>query len=381
VASSEPGLLLSDLHPAPLNSRGAKEIESCADGNRQRTGQAGILAPRKCVLEGDYGMTDILLTGAGGQVGSEIGRRGRHAGLTVCALDHLGLDITDRDAIRAIVDGIQPRIVVNAAAYTAVDRAESDRAAAFAINRTGPSFLAEACAKANIPIVHLSTDYVFDGRKNGAYHEADPTAPLGIYGASKLAGEEAVRSLTQRHIILRTSWVYGVYGHNFVKTMLRLAETRDSIDVVDDQSGCPTFAGDLAAAVLQIARAMIASTPDSIGYGTFHCAGAGETTWCGFAHEIFELAGLVLTKTPTVKRICTAQFPTAARRPQNSVLDCGRLDAVHGIRLRPWRLGLKEMLQTVLGSSSYNVVNRGIVRTRSQCGGAADPSVRAVQVA
>ena len=198
-------------------------------------------------------MTDVLLTGANGQLGWEVARRAAAAGLSCHAVDRGALDITDADAVTRTIADLRPAVVINAAAYTAVDRAESDEASAFAVNRDGPTYLAEACAAGGITLVHISTDYVFDGTKKSAYTEEDPMVPLGVYGASKLAGEEAVRRLCPRHIILRTAWVYGIHGQNFVQTMLRIARERDTVRVVDDQRGCPTFAGDLADAILELA--------------------------------------------------------------------------------------------------------------------------------
>nr|WP_142848196.1 dTDP-4-dehydrorhamnose reductase [Telmatospirillum sp. J64-1] len=291
-------------------------------------------------------MADILVTGAHGQLGWEVARRG--AGLSLHALGHGDLDITDRLAVMQTIARLKPKIVINAAAYTAVDRAENDADAAYAVNRDGPAHLAAACAEVGIPLIHISTDYVFDGSKSGAYKEDDPVAPLGIYGKSKLAGEEAVREHLAHHVILRTAWVYGIHGHNFVKTMLRVGAERDTLRVVDDQRGCPTFAGDLADATLAIARQMINGTMRDECFGTFHCTGSGATSWYGFARKIFELAKPSLQKVPTIEAITTAEYPTPAKRPANSVLDCHRLEQAYGIRLRSWEAALAEMLNTVL---------------------------------
>ena len=292
--------------------------------------------------------TDILLTGAQGQLGWELERRALAAGLTVDASDRDDLDITDADSVRARMAAVRPALVVNAAAYTAVDKAESDREAAFAVNRDGPANLAVACAEHGIPLIHVSTDYVFDGSRPGAYREDDPVAPLGVYGTSKFAGEEAVRAACPQHVILRTAWVYGVHGHNFVKTMLRLGRERDSLRVVDDQHGCPTFAGDLAEAVLAIAARLRAGDVPAEGWGTFHCTGSGHTSWCGFAREIFGGVAPHWDRVPEVQGIASSDYPTPARRPANSVLDCSRLEHVYGIRLRDWRPALTEMLDATL---------------------------------
>lgn len=290
---------------------------------------------------------DVLLTGARGQVGWEVARRAAAAGFTVKACGHSDLDIAQRDAVARAVDDAAPKAVINAGAYTAVDKAESERDAAFAVNRDGPANLTDACARAQIPLIHISTDYVFDGAKTSAYVENDPVAPLGVYGASKLAGEDAVRSSGARHVILRTAWVYGIEGHNFVKTMLRLGRERDTLRVVADQHGCPTFAGDLADAILAVVRNVTAN-PKPDMWGTFHCVNAEATTWNAFARKIFDLAAPKLGKKPVVEAITTADYPTPAKRPANSVLDCGKIKRIHGIALRPWPAALEDVLNVIL---------------------------------
>jgi len=290
---------------------------------------------------------DILLTGARGQVGWEVARRAKAAGLNVQAFGHGDLDISQRDAVMRAVDAAAPKAIVNAGAYTAVDKAESERDAAFAVNRDGPAYLAQACARAQIPMIHISTDYVFDGTKTGAYLEEDPVAPLGVYGASKLAGEDAVRASGAKHVILRTAWVYGIEGNNFVKTMLRLGRERDVLRVVADQHGCPTFAGDLADAILTVFK-HTTENPKPDMWGTFHCVNAEPTTWNVFARRIFDFAAPKLGKKPVVEAITTADYPTPAKRPANSVLDCGKIKRIHGIALRPWSPALEEMLNAIL---------------------------------
>lgn len=288
----------------------------------------------------------ILLTGGNGQLGWEILRRAPRE-MLVRGFTHAQLDIADADAVARAMNLTKPKLVVNAAAYTAVDKAESDSAAAYAVNRDGARHLADACRKADVPLIHISTDYVFDGSKASAYLEDDPVAPLGVYGAGKLAGEEAVRESGARHIILRTAWVYSSHGHNFVKTMLRLGAERDTLRVVNDQRGCPTYAADLADAVLTLAARLMAGEIAPTGLGTFHCVGGGETTWCAFARRIFSESRSRLSRTPNVEAITTADYPTPARRPANSVLDCTKLQRVHGISLRPWPEALVEMLALV----------------------------------
>lgn len=294
-------------------------------------------------------MTDILLTGAGGQVAWEIERRAADAGLSVRALSRAELDIADNKAVHSMVASIGPRVVINAAAYTAVDKAETEKDLAFDVNRDGPGHLAAICAGREIPLVHLSTDYVFDGESKAPYVEEDFTAPLGVYGESKLAGEAAVRAFLDRHIILRTAWVYGVHGNNFVKTMLRLGRERDVLRVVDDQRGSPTFAGDIADTLLLISRRLISEALPEEAYGTFHYTGGGAVTWHGFAEKIFDLAAPSLGRRPKVEPITTAEYPTPAKRPANSVLDCGKINEVYGIRQRPWEDALREMLAKTLG--------------------------------
>jgi dTDP-4-dehydrorhamnose reductase len=284
----------------------------------------------------------VLLTGGNGQLGWEMLRRAPARKIDVRGFAHRDLDITDLDALNHAIQDHRPKVVINAAAYTAVDKAESDGAAAFAVNRDGPKNLAQICARSNVPLIHISTDYVFDGSKAGAYTETDPVAPLGVYGASKLAGENAVRDSGARHIILRTAWVYSSHGNNFVKTMLRLGAERDVLRVVDDQRGSPTYAADLADAVLTLTERLMAGQVAASGFGTFHCVGSGETTWCNFARQIFAKAHLA--KTPKVEAITTAEYPTPARRPANSVLATAKLAQTHGITLRPWLEALADML-------------------------------------
>jgi dTDP-4-dehydrorhamnose reductase len=235
------------------------------------------------------------------------------------------------------------RLVVNAAAYTAVDRAEEDPEPAFSVNRDGPATLAAECAERRIPLIHLSTDYVFDGHASRPYRESDPAGPLSVYGASKLAGEEAIRARLETHIILRSSWVFGRHGSNFVKTMLGLGRQRDSISVVDDQRGCPTAAADLAVAIGRIAEQI--DEPSFAHWGVFHYCGEPETTWFGFAEAIFEEATLLQAcATPELLPISSVDFPSRARRPAYSVLDCRRIGKVFGIPQEPWRARLRGVI-------------------------------------
>jgi dTDP-4-dehydrorhamnose reductase len=283
----------------------------------------------------------LLVLGAGGQVGHELCRLAWPAGYSIASFGRAGIDTTRREQIFAAVTRERPDIVINAAAYTAVDRAESEPDIAWASNCTGPANLAAACHDAVIPLIHLSTDYVFDGSKLGPYHEDDPVKPLGVYGKSKEAGDRAVRDALARHVILRTAWVYSAHGHNFVKTMLRLAAERPVLRVVADQIGSPTSAADIAAAIGAVVQQLNAG--NSL-WGTYHFAGAGAVTWHGFAEAIFALAAPWRGPPPNVEQIATADYPTPARRPANSVLDCRRIGEAFGIVPRPWRAALAEVI-------------------------------------
>jgi dTDP-4-dehydrorhamnose reductase len=275
----------------------------------------------------------ILLTGATGQVGWELRRTLAPLG-EVKSFDRFGLDLADTPPLVATVRALQPAVIVNAAAYTAVDKAESERDMAFAVNATAPRVLAEEAKRIGALLVHYSTDYVFDGEKGSPYVENDSPHPINAYGESKRAGEQAILGSGCRHLILRTSWVYGPRGRNFYLTMLRLAKERPELRVVDDQLGAPTSS-------LEIARA----TPTLLGkdaQGLYHMTAAGETTWCGFARAILARAGLA---TPVVP-IATADYPTPARRPRNSRLDCARLRSDFGVALASWEEALAEVTLT-----------------------------------
>ena len=286
----------------------------------------------------------ILLTGANGQVGRELSSCGGQRGFEILALDRSDLDITDPVSVSREVNRSGVSLVVNAAGYTAVDEAESEPELAFATNRDGPAYLASACGKAGIPLVHISTDYVFDGQKKGAYLETDPVSPLSIYGKSKAAGEVEVRKRMREYLILRTGWVYGVHGHNFVKTMLRLGREKEVVQVVDDQYGCPTYAADLAETILRIAAQL--QEGRQIIWGTYHYCGKGVTSWHGFAEEIFRLVNQYTSlKVKRIEPISTAEYPTPAKRPANSVLDCSLVEKEFGIRSRPWSESLARMIK------------------------------------
>jgi dTDP-4-dehydrorhamnose reductase len=286
----------------------------------------------------------LAIIGSKGQLGWELVRQGEARGLGILARDCPEIDISDLASIDACLDSADIDLVVNAAAYTAVDRAESEPQAAFAVNRDGPANLAKKCRDRHIPLIHVSTDYVFDGTKPGAYIEEDPVAPLGTYGASKAAGEEEVRGRLPEHIILRTAWLCGFHGHNFVKTILKLGRKKEILRVVSDQFGCPTFAADLGEAILKMA-AQVAKNR-SASWGTYHYCGAGKTTWHHFAKTIFEIARQYEKfAVKEVVPISTAEYPTPVKRPANSVLDCSKIERHFGIRPRPWKESLAEMIE------------------------------------
>ena len=267
--------------------------------------------------------------------------------LTVVTLGRPELDLAQPETIAPAIAAARPDIVVNAAAYTAVDRAESERDLAFAINAAGAEAVAEAAAKLGVPVIQISTDYVFDGTKPAPYVETDAPAPLSVYGASKLAGEEAVAAANPRHVILRTSWVYSAGGANFLLSMLRLARERPALRIVDDQYGSPTQADDIAAGIVTVARALASGKGAT---GIFHMTAAGETTWCGFARAIFEESAKRGGPSVPVEPITTADYPTPAKRPKNSRLDCTKIAEAYGIRLPHWRERVESCVAAVLAS-------------------------------
>ena len=278
-------------------------------------------------------MTALVVLGAGGQVGSDVVRRAARQWSSLAAFDRASCDVTDATALDRAVP--ERAIVINCAAFTAVDKAETEQEQAFRINAEGPQTLAAICEKRGATLLHISTDYVFDGTGERPWCESDPIAPLGAYGCSKAAGEAAIRTTLDRHIILRTSWVFGATGANFVKTMRRLAETRSDISVVDDQIGGPTPADAIAAALLTIA----ATVRDGKGvFGTYHFAGAPFVSWYEFARAI-----LADRSDVAVKPIPTSAYPTPARRPHNSRLDCTRIEEAYGIAPPDWHGALRSL--------------------------------------
>jgi dTDP-4-dehydrorhamnose reductase len=268
----------------------------------------------------------------------------------VVAVGRPELDLADPKSLAAAIARERPDIVVNAAAYTAVDKAEAEPAVAHAINALGAEHVATACAASAIPIIHISTDYVFDGTKDGPYLEDDPIAPINVYGRTKLEGEQRVAKACERHLILRTAWVHSPWGVNFVKTMLRLATTRPNIGVVDDQKGSPTYAPHLAMIVLAIA-ARVTADPAGVRWGIYHAVGSGETSWFGFAREVFRRAAEQGLPAAEVAAIATAAYPTPARRPANSRLNCDRLRLSFGLELPDWRLGARDCVARISASA------------------------------
>ena len=285
----------------------------------------------------------ILVTGGSGQVATEVARR---AGSRATVVGRPEFDFDRSESIAASVARVRPSLVVNAAAWTAVDAAETQEAAAIRANRDGPATLAALCAEAGIPLIHISTDYVFDGLKGAPYVETDLTSPTGVYGRSKLAGEQPVLDY-DRGIVLRTSWVYAATGKNFVRTMLGAAQKTSSLKVVADQQGCPTNAGDLADAILRIAERVQAGWRPEYA-GLFHAAGTGSTTWHGLAMAAFEAAARHGRPMPTVTPIATADWPTPARRPPDSRLDSNRLARVFDIRLPDWQPSLVRTVDAIV---------------------------------
>jgi len=311
-------------------------------------------------MAADPTLKRLLVTGAGGQVGTELAAEAAAAGFAVVAPARAELDITDEKALAAAIAAAKPDAVVNAAAYTAVDRAESEPGIAHAVNARAPGILGRVCDRAGIPLLHISTDYVFDGASERPWREDDPVAPLGVYGASKAAGETALRAAAPRHIILRTAWVYSPHGNNFVKTMLRLAGARDEIAVVDDQRGSPTSATDIAQALLALAASAIdAKATDAPLWGTYHFCNAGVTSWCGFARAIMGGAEARGGTPARIRPIPTAGYPTPARRPAYSALDCAKLKSGFGVEPRPWAEALDDVLDRLLKPAG------GIERTKT----------------
>ncbi|OSN11288.1 NAD(P)-dependent oxidoreductase [Lonsdalea iberica] len=284
----------------------------------------------------------ILITGSRGQVGHSLVSQ-LEGKAELLAVDRDELDITDHYAVMRKVEQFQPDYIINAAAHTAVDKAEDEIAPSYTINRDGPAYLAEAAKRVGAVMLHISTDYVFDGESDQIYSEEMPVGPQGIYGKSKLAGEYAVAESADRYLILRTAWVFGEHGNNFVKTMLRLGETRDALSIVGDQVGGPTYAGDIAAALIRMVEFIEAgNTPE---WGVYHFSGMPYVSWFEFAQAIFEQAGkaALLASLPTLTSISTSEYPTRAKRPANSRLHCQKIQRQFGIAPSDWQSALNNI--------------------------------------
>lgn len=291
-------------------------------------------------------MAKFLITGANGQVGYCLSRQ-LQGKAEILAVDRDGLDITDREAVFRTVADFRPDVIINAAAHTAVDRAETEIALSEAINVKGAEYLALASAEIGAIMLHISTDYVFNGQGIEPYSENDPTDPQGVYGRTKLAGEIAVQNANPKSVILRTAWVFGEHGNNFVKTMLRLGKERESLGVVADQFGSPTYAGDIAKALIDIANQILQGKNDA--FGVYHFSGQPYISWHGFAESIFQQAVLqkILEKAPLVNAIATSDYPTPAKRPANSRLNLSKIKQTFGIEPSDWQkalLNLKDYL-------------------------------------
>ena len=283
----------------------------------------------------------VLVFGATGQVGNALAARAARHGVAVTALARAEADLRAPGACALLVADAEADAVINAAAYTAVDKAESEPEIARAVNAAAPGAMARAAARRGLPFLHISTDYVFDGAPGRPWREDDPTGPLGVYGATKLAGEELVRAAGGRHAILRTAWVFSAHGGNFLKTMLRLGAERDTLRVVEDQRGGPTPAAAIADALLMMARALAEGRGDS---GTWHFTGAPAVSWAEFARAIFAARG---GTAPVVEGIASSEWPTPARRPMNSVLDCSAIKRDFGIAQPDWRAGVAEVIEAL----------------------------------
>jgi dTDP-4-dehydrorhamnose reductase len=290
----------------------------------------------------------MLVTGRDGQVVSALVELGwQQDEFEVLALGRPDLDLADTRSIDRAITARQPDIIVSAAAYTAVDLAETDKASAQAVNGIAPGEMGRVASRLGIPVIHLSTDYVFDGTKPSPYEEADPTNPLGVYGRSKLAGEHALAAATDDHVILRTAWVYSPFGRNFLKTMLNVAATRDRVSVVDDQCGNPTSAIDIADAITAVARNLLQDRASALR-GTFHLAGQGAASWADFAAGIFETSRLLGGPSAELARISSADYPTPAKRPANSRLNTSKLASVHGVTLPDWQSSMRTVVSRCL---------------------------------
>jgi dTDP-4-dehydrorhamnose reductase len=290
---------------------------------------------------------NILVTGAKGQLGTELMRQGPGRGFSTFPVDLPEVDITRPDPVRAAIRDTGASLVINCAAYTQVDMAESQDLLAYQVNSLGPAILAHVCSETKLPLIHISTDFVFDGIKQAPYLETDPISPMSVYGKSKAVGEAAVERILSRHIVLRTAWLYALEGRNFVRTILRLGAERDAVRVIADQFGSPTCAADLADAILTLSEAIRAKR--DVAWGTYHYCGKGVISWHEFAQAILDIAHeYIPLKTARVDPITTDQYPTPAKRPAYSALNCEKIQNRFGIYPKPWRESLKKTLSQIL---------------------------------
>lgn len=295
----------------------------------------------------------VAVVGNKGMLARDLILRLQESRISFWGADLPELDITRAEDVRQSLEASHATVVVNCAAYTAVDKAESEPDLAFAVNRDGVRNLALACRHLHVPLIHLSTDYVFDGSLRRPYREEDPPRPLGVYGESKLAGELVLRATLHRHVIVRTAWLFGSLGQSFVKTILRLARERDTLRVVDDQFGCPTWTGDLAEALIQVMSRLNSQVEEAGLWGTYHHCGLEQTSWCGFASEILDQAkALTPLKADQVTPIKTTEYPTAAPRPPWSVLDCGKIERTFGIPRKSWKESLVRVIPALLADQA-----------------------------
>jgi dTDP-4-dehydrorhamnose reductase len=300
----------------------------------------------------------IIVIGREGQVARALIERAPVHDASVISLARPVLDLADPSGVTEAIAGIEGDLIVNAGAYTAVDQAESEPQIAQAVNGAGAGAVASAAAAMKVPVIHLSTDYVFDGTSPRPYREDDEVRPLGVYGSSKLLGEQSVAEEAPDHVILRTAWVYSPFGKNFLKTMLRLAENRDEIAVVSDQVGAPTSALDIADGIIAVGRNLLDRPHEKALRGTFHMTGSGCATWAEFAVEIFKQSAHFGGPGARVRLISTAEYPTPARRPPNSRLDCTKLARAHGVTLPDWRSSLQPCIKRLVDEARAQETHR-----------------------
>ena len=293
----------------------------------------------------------ILVTGTHGQVVTSIRNCPLAKDHEIISIGRPEIDLSEYDKLKTAIINAKPDIIISSAAYTAVDKAETETEIAYAINAMAPKAIGETASELNIPVLHLSTDYVFSGDKSSSYDEDDKTGPIGIYGKSKLEGEKLLAAATQNHVILRTAWVYSPYGNNFLKTMLRLGETRDELNVVADQQGCPTYAPEIARACITIAENLINNQSNELR-GIFNLTGQGKANWAQFAKLIFSEAEKFGRKKVIVNEITTDQYPTPAKRPKNSLLSSQKLFGTHGVKLDDWEKSTKECVKILLQNNA-----------------------------